>query len=153
MPRRFFVPVAAVALTLGAAALALARDATPSPAASPAACASPIAASPVAVASPTASPVATPAAGCEPAFEIDLVDLAFQPNDLTIPANMPVQLTLANKGLALHNFGIDALHINVDLVPGETRVITIAIPAGDYNYYCDIPGHAAAGMFGMLHAK
>lgn len=145
MLRRFFVPVAAVALTLGAAALALARDASPSPAANSTACASPIAASPVAVASP--------AAGCEPAFEIDLVDLAFQPNDLTIPANMSVQLTLANKGLALHNFGIDALHINVDLVPGETRVITIAIPAGDYNYYCDIPGHAAAGMFGMLHAK
>ena len=146
--RRFLVPVAGVALIIGAASFALAEEATPS--ATPTACASP-----VAVASPIASPVASPPAGCGAAVSVEVgaVDIAFQPKELTIPANTPVELVVVNKGLALHNFGIDVLKINLDLVPGEKHTITINVAAGDYAYYCDIPGHAAAGMFGTLHAK
>ena len=151
MSPRFLV-LLTVVLLIGAASFPHAQDAASGT--SPAACASPLAGSPIVDASPVASPAATPAAGCGTpvSFEIDAIDMAFKPKELTIPAKTPVELILVNRGLSLHNFGIDALKIDIYLVPGETRVITVTVPPGDYNYYCDIPGHAAAGMFGMLHA-
>ena len=36
--------------------------------------------------------------------------------------------------------------------PGESQTITLNAPPGDYYFFCDIPGHEAAGMFGTVHA-
>jgi uncharacterized cupredoxin-like copper-binding protein len=144
---RPFIAIIAGLLAIGAATFAVAQDspATPTPAA---ACASPEA-SPIAVA-PAAGAAATPDA-CGPiAIEIDAVDIAFRPKSVTIPANTPVTLTIVNDGLALHNFTIDELNINVDLVPTAHETIPINAPAGTYTYYCAVPGHREAGMFGKL---
>lgn len=100
---------------------------------------------------PPATPVAaaSPAPG-QPAVTVDLVDIAFQPKSFAIPATTPVVVTLRNTGVALHNFTIDTLHISVDVVPGETKQVTLNAPVGTYEYYCDVPGHKAAGMVGTL---
>jgi len=39
---------------------------------------------------------------------------------------------------------------SVDIAPGETAEVTINAPAGVYQYYCNVPGNAAAGQVGTL---
>jgi heme/copper-type cytochrome/quinol oxidase subunit 2 len=85
------------------------------------------------------------------AQEVDLVDIAFQPNTLTIPANTPVTINIVNKGAATHTFDIDALGINTgEVAPGASTTVTINAAPGQYEYYCAIPGHKQAGMVGTL---
>jgi uncharacterized cupredoxin-like copper-binding protein/mono/diheme cytochrome c family protein len=111
------------------------------------------------VGSPTvpgaAQPTAAPTQAGQPAqttFEVDLHDIFFDPKDLTIPANTDVTINLVNKGASAHTFDIDALNIHSgDVAPGATMAITINAAAGDYEYYCAIPGHKEAGMVGTLH--
>jgi steroid delta-isomerase-like uncharacterized protein len=81
---------------------------------------------------------------------LELVEMAFNPNTLAIAANTDVTVTLTNKGIAPHNFAIDALSISVDVPPGATTTVTINAPAGTYEFYCNVPGHKAAGMVGTL---
>jgi plastocyanin len=98
---------------------------------------------------------ATPAAsagGGNAASEqtVTMVDIAFQPDSLTIPANTDVTVSLPNTGAALHNFSVDELGISVDVAPGDTGSATINAAAGTYEFYCNVPGHKEAGMLGTL---
>jgi uncharacterized cupredoxin-like copper-binding protein len=152
--QRLLVLAFGLTCALGAVTFAVAQDASPTATPSTA-CASPVPATPT-MGTPTmtaSTPAATPEA-CAPApaaVTIELVDIAFKPKEATLPAGGPATLTIQNNGLALHNFSIDALDISVDLGPGESQTVTIDTPAGDYDYYCNIPGHAQAGMVGVLH--
>ena len=77
-------------------------------------------------------------------------NIYFDPKELTIPADTDVTVSLPNVGAILHNFSIDDLGIDVDIDPGATEETTINAPAGEYEYYCNVPGHTAAGMVGTL---
>jgi len=81
---------------------------------------------------------------------ITMHDIYFDPSDFTIPANTPVKVSLPNEGAAVHDFSIDALGIAVTVNPGETGEVEINAPAGEYEFYCNIPGHKEAGMVGKL---
>ena len=132
----------AVAITAGGG---FAQSATPG-AGTP--CASP-AASPEAMGSPMAG---TPAA-CG-GTTVGMYDIYFQPKEITIPANTATKVTLVNHGAIAHSFVIDQLKVNSGLVPpGGTKEVEITAAAGDYQYYCDVPGHKEAGMVGTLHVK
>jgi plastocyanin len=113
-------------------------------------------------ASPQAQP--SPAAGGGQAQTnptIEMVDIAFKPNDVTIPANTDVTVTLKNTGALPHNFSITDknnpnvpnLNISVDVQPGQSQTVTINAPAGDYYFFCNVSGHEAAGMYGTLHVQ
>jgi uncharacterized cupredoxin-like copper-binding protein len=136
---------------VGLGAIARAQDATPIANASPIACATPVATEDAA--SPVASPVSTVGSCPALVITIQLTEMAYQPNDITIPANTPVLFILHNAGLTLHTFTIDPLHITTELVPKATRTLIIDAPAGDYQFYCYIPGHREAGMVGVLHVR
>jgi uncharacterized cupredoxin-like copper-binding protein len=113
---------------------------------------------------PSATPGAegaTPAAGATPvagdetaaaAMSVDVVshDIFFEPSEVTIPANTDVTVNLPNEGVTPHNFSIDTLGIDVDIAPGATEQVVINAPAGEYEYYCNVPGHKQAGMVGTL---
>ncbi len=77
-------------------------------------------------------------------------EFAFNPSQLTIPANTPVTVAVPNYGQAAHNFTIPALGISVTAESGQTGQTTINAPAGTYEYICNIPGHSEAGMVGTL---
>lgn len=83
-------------------------------------------------------------------FTVESHDIFFQPSELEIPADTDVAVLLPNLGAAPHNFAIDALGISVDIAPGETKEVTINAPAGEYEFYCNVPGHKEAGMVGTL---
>ncbi len=101
---------------------------------------------------PTAAP-STGGGEATEAITITMHDIYFDPAEVTIPANTPVKVSLPNDGAALHDFSIDALGIAVQVNPGDTGEVTIDAPAGEYEYYCSIPGHKAAGMVGKLIVK
>ncbi|MFN8592064.1 MAG: ScyD/ScyE family protein [Thermomicrobiales bacterium] len=112
---------------------------------------------------PTATATAAPAAAektpratetaTEETVSLDAGDFYFKPNAVTIPANTAVTFVIKNVAQIPHNFSIDALKVDVALPPGETTRTTITAPAGSYEFYCNLPGHKAAGMFGTLTVK
>jgi nitrite reductase (NO-forming) len=129
--------------TMSDAAAQATRDAANAPAATPGA----------EGATPAAG--ATPVAGDETAaaaMSVDVVshDIFFEPSEVTIPANTDVTVNLPNEGVTPHNFSIDTLGIDVDIAPGATEETVINAPAGEYEYYCNVPGHKQAGMVGTL---
>jgi glucose/arabinose dehydrogenase/plastocyanin len=93
---------------------------------------------------------ATGAVGTGDEVTVESVDIDFNPNEFTIPANTDVTVHLPNNGAVRHNFSVEELGINVDIPPGEEQTITINAPAGEYTYYCDVPGHRQAGMVGTM---
>jgi uncharacterized cupredoxin-like copper-binding protein len=92
------------------------------------------------------------AAGAEAseAVEVESYDIYFEPDELSIPADADVTVRLANEGVTPHNFSIDELDISIDIAPGATEEVVINAPAGEYEYYCNVPGHKQAGMVGTL---
>jgi uncharacterized cupredoxin-like copper-binding protein/mono/diheme cytochrome c family protein len=87
------------------------------------------------------------------AQNVTAFDIYFEPKEITIPANTDVPFTLPNDGAAPHNFSIDELGISIDMAPGTTEETVINAPPGEYEYYCNVPGHKEAGMVGTLIVK
>ena len=119
-----------------------------------------------ATATPTATgcPTATPTSGsgaAAPCVEIGEYDIYFKPNQITIPADTPVRIVLTNHGVTMHNFSITDhgnagkknLNISVNTDPGKMSETTINAPEGTYYFFCNVPGHEAAGMRGLLVVK
>lgn len=79
------------------------------------------------------------------------IDLAYPeaPAELTAGA---VGVELDNQGAIEHNVVIEELddQIILEAPGGGTDSATVEFEAGDYTYYCSIPGHRAAGMEGTL---
>jgi len=117
---------------------------------------------PVSQSSPVSSPAATPGLMSTEApessgdagqteFEVNMVDIAFDPTEITIPAGTDVTFTLSNNGAAVHDFNVDELGVQSgDVDPGGSTTVTINAAAGEYQYYCSIPGHKEAGMVGKI---
>lgn len=115
-------------------------------------------------ASPAASPAesaqaASPAAGEEQTVgqqtlnqqTVTMGDIFFDPQEITVPANTDVTLTLTNNGAAVHNFNVDELEVHSgDIQPGQQGTVTIKADEGRYEFYCSVPGHREAGMTGTL---
>jgi glucose/arabinose dehydrogenase/plastocyanin len=102
---------------------------------------------------PAATPVAADAPAAAGPVTIEAVDIDWNPNEMTIPANTDVTVTIPNHGAALHTFVIEELGIKVEMAPGETKEVVINAPAGTYDYICDVPGHEEAGMVGTLRVQ
>lgn len=106
-----------------------------------------------------AADTAAPAADAAPstaAAEVTLtvMDISFEPADFTIPAGGEVIITLDASGAAApHNFEIASEGISVDIAPGEVKTVTVNLPAGEYDYICNVPGHKEAGMVGKITAN
>lgn len=168
MYRRFMLlglALAAIVLTVGGYAVAQ-DSSTPTAAGTPTDldCATPVSGipgTPVAGVTPRASEqCGTPAASTPGAdsgatdaavVNVEMVDIAFNPSTLTIPADTDVTFHIVNNGAAVHNFMIDDPEIfSGDLSGGQSVDLTVNLPAGTYKFYCTIPGHEAAGMVGQL---
>lgn len=61
-----------------------------------------------------------------------------------------VSFTLVNKGQIAHDFAIHG-KVSKMIQPGRTGSLSVKFgKAGRYPYKCTVPGHAAAGMKGVL---
>src|SRR6185503_13585435 len=113
----------------------------------------------------------------QPGMEIvlDAADFIYSPASVKIPVGEPVMLTLRNTGAVEHDFVIEKIDANIDMVqdrgsdahhehgaeanydlhfsaqPGETSTIQLTVSEpGNYTFYCSVPGHKEAGMLGEL---
>ena len=78
-------------------------------------------------------------------------EFAFQPDRLAIDAGETVNLTLVNTGTLVHDLTIPQLDIHLIAAPGETATTGLEVTkAGEYQVLCTVPGHAEAGMTGMI---
>jgi probable HAF family extracellular repeat protein len=100
---------------------------------------------------PVATPTLEPTVG-QADMVVELGDIYFEPDTITIPADNDVTILLTNVGVGQHNFSIEDLNISVDLQPGESTTVTVSAPAGEYEFRCNIPGHTEAGQVGTLIA-
>lgn len=107
-----------------------------------------------------APPPADTAGGGEAVGPLIAIDIGWELGDLSTLAGDAVNLTVApgttfemiSEGAAEHDFTVDALAVHVPVAPGETVEVTIPADAApsEYEYYCSVPGHKAAGMVGTL---
>ena len=81
-------------------------------------------------------------------------DLAFVRKTVTASPGA-VELTMANPSDTPHNIAVDRPQKAAGAVVGKggKSTITVAFPAGRYEYYCSVPGHREAGMVGTLIVK
>ena len=63
-----------------------------------------------------------------------------------------VTFKVTNKGALEHDFKI-AGKVTPKLKPGKTVSLTVTLKKGKAPYLCTIPGHAAAGMKGVITVK
>ena len=104
-------------------------------------------------ATPTAG---TPIAAIAPETRsVTLNDIFFEPTRLEIPSDTDVTITLINAGAGQHTFSINSLgpgRIGVGpiLLAEQTQELTLNAAPGEYEFYCQIPGHKDAGMVGTL---
>ena len=76
--------------------------------------------------------------------------LEFEPTELSAPAG-DITLELTNDSAVPHNIAVDGAEgVSDTIQDGGTADLTVNLPAGEYEYYCDVPGHREAGMVGTL---
>lgn len=112
---------------------------------------------------PTPNPLVPPIS-----VSVGATEFAFAPDALSANAGQVVRLDLKNTGSVEHTFVLASKTKSEDAQPWQTsdgKLIARA-PAGasgkggftapgpgDWIYYCNVPGHAQAGMFGTLSVK
>lgn len=80
---------------------------------------------------------------------------AFEPNTITVPVNQPVTITFRNPDSQAHDWKVRGTGLPEEpelyADPGKTVSKTFTFPrAGEFQTYCSLPGHEAAGMVGKL---
>ncbi|MBU4370126.1 cupredoxin domain-containing protein [Patescibacteria group bacterium] len=90
------------------------------------------------------------------AVKLTVTANGFSPSEFTVKPGQAVTLSVTS-GDKTHVFKFDdnALQaVAVGVAGGETRAITFNAPtAGDYTFYCDVPGHRGRGETGVMHVK
>lgn len=80
--------------------------------------------------------------------------LKWQPNTITAKAGDKVTLDVKNAGSTAHTFISPGLNVatGVDVPTGKTTSVSFTAPTapGAYQFWCNIPGHAEAGMVGEV---
>lgn len=92
--------------------------------------------------------------GGEPpsSLEFVAVDIDFERDEVEAAAG-ELEVALVNSGAIEHSWVVDGHEDELRLYTegsGATDQGTLTLGAGNYSYYCDIPGHRAAGMEGTL---
>ncbi|HEU5083861.1 MAG TPA: plastocyanin/azurin family copper-binding protein [Acidimicrobiales bacterium] len=83
-------------------------------------------------------------------IEVTASSFAFDPEEITVSPGEEVSIVLTSEDV-LHDFTVDELDAHVAADVGETVAGGLtADEAGEYTYYCAVPGHRAAGMEGTL---
>lgn len=90
----------------------------------------------------------------EETVRVNISAAGFSPEELRVAANTAVTMSVSSTDDQTHIFKFkdDALSaVAVGIAPMETRAITFQTPGpGEYEFYCDVPGHESRGELGTL---
>ena len=82
---------------------------------------------------------------------ITLGTMDFQPNTLTVAKGTAVTIKLNNTSALSHNFSLDPFHVSQNVDAGQSATVTFTPDqTGTFYFYCNVSGHAAAGMVGKI---
>jgi uncharacterized cupredoxin-like copper-binding protein len=79
--------------------------------------------------------------------------MKFAPNTIKAKAGQTVTVELKNGGTTIHNFVAPGLGVATAAraTAGQTVTASFTAPAaGTYEFWCNEPGHAEAGMIGQV---
>lgn len=94
--------------------------------------------------------VAATAASSEPAARVTLGDLFVKPEAIELPDGTET-LEVVNTGKVPHNFAVPGVVSSEMLEPGESSLVNLeGLKPGTYEFICEVPGHAQAGMKGTI---
>jgi plastocyanin len=102
--------------------------------------------SPSSTTPPAASVTASATGSTGQQGTLAMQDNFFSPSNVTVAANG--KLSVNNQGAALHNFTLEAAHVDQDVQPGSGHTFTISLAPGTYPFFCKY--HKAQGMTGVL---
>jgi nitrite reductase (NO-forming) len=80
---------------------------------------------------------------------VNMLDYSFQLSQSSVPSGQ-VTFLIHNVGNQVHNFDILGVKSGAQIAPGTSETWTVGLPAGTYNYQCDVPFHVDMGMVGQL---
>ena len=92
----------------------------------------------------------------EKAIKLTVSASGFVPNEFNVKSGDVVTLSVTSADRT-HVFKFDDASLQgvaIGVAGNETRAITFKAPvAGDYTFYCDVPGHRGRGETGVMHVK
>jgi len=83
---------------------------------------------------------------------VELTEWALNPNTIRVKAGT-IRFVVRNRGTITHGFEIDGKEFEKKIEPfpaGQTRSLIVELPPGEYEIYCQVPGHKEKGMEGTL---
>lgn len=87
------------------------------------------------------------------AVRVTARSFAFSPPEIRASVGEDLAVTLTSEDIP-HDFTVDGLEAHVAADGGETATAGLrADRAGEYAFYCTLPGHRQAGMEGRLIVK
>lgn len=82
---------------------------------------------------------------------IETPDMSFDPDSFSIAAGEDHEVTIENTDGQMHTFTLDEADVDVEVAAGESETVTLNVAdAGEYTYYCSVPGHRESGQEGTL---
>ena len=84
---------------------------------------------------------------------VGMSEFKFAVTPRTVKKNVPVTFALTNKGTTGHDFKIGGKKSPLVAAAKKGTLKVTFKKAGRYSYLCTVPGHAAAGMKGVLVVK
>jgi len=95
----------------------------------------------------------TPAAPQTTEVSVSMFEMGFKLSQTKVPWGTVI-FTVTNDGKVEHDFSFGSRGGGTPLLkPGESAKLTVAFPKpglSKYTYVCTVPGHYAAGMYGVL---
>lgn len=89
--------------------------------------------------------------------EVGVSAAGFNPAEFTVNSGDAITLSITSADSQTHIFKFrdESLKgVAVGIAPGETRAISFNAPAkGEYEFYCDVPGHDSRGEHGVMIVK
>lgn len=102
--------------------------------------------------SDSVAPYSQPTGPAVKTLAVEAENFAFIPDTLTSPAGI-VQVDLTSTA-GLHNFVLEGVpQFQVEATSGSSSSGKVKLKPGKYTFYCNIAGHRAQGMEGILTVK
>jgi plastocyanin len=80
-------------------------------------------------------------------------EFKFDPAAITVPVGQSVTVTLQNKGTVRHDWTVEGLDQNVQVVADPSKSASVTFTpskAGTFKVVCKEPAHEQSGMVGQL---
>ncbi len=94
--------------------------------------------------------VLPPVAGAR-TVDIVATDFSFKPAEVSVKVGEVVNLRLANQGVTVHDLVVPGQGIWLVVPAGRSATTGFRTDrAGEYEFFCSVPGHREAGMIGRI---